>query len=479
MNYFVILNRHILWTLFILILLLVGCQTPEPFPTPTPTRTPILPTPTPTPTPTLTPTATPTITPTPTPTLPPGLILPPQATKLETWVSLPANLYFLRDGRIQQWLAEGQTLVEIPVAEEIGNDTILSYRITSDQRYITYLTSEARLYVLDIAGQQHTYLPTAGRLLSGYGPAFEITPDGRYVIYLAWDVSPTEGKGMSGVAAPVSDQTPFGTILALQPQSPRQRQLTLGICTGTETRPCTGFILSPDGSQVTFTTAHGLWRTQVITGTQSELLLPYPEEANFSWRPRAWSPDNHWLLVEVTQNASRSLALFNFQRGEITPIPNTTCITECRLEAVWNASILWISRLVEGESCLYRLVPDEAGVDSIYHLCQAEQWSLRATSPHALPDGWVAFVHQGCGATCPGPAPGIYFLGPDTLLHPIALLPEAEGHALWTDDGSAFIYFDLQNRPRYLGMSNGAGFWDVQAQLAGTSDFYWGQPQIP
>jgi hypothetical protein len=67
-------------------------------------------------------------------------------------------------------------------------------------------------------------------------------------------------------------------------------------------------------------------------------------------------------------------------------------------------------------------------------------------------------------------------LGPDEQIHAVALLPEAEGSALWLNDGAAFLYLDQADVPRYLGVATTLGFWDVSTSLAGASAFQWGLP---
>ena len=92
----------------------------------------------------------------------------------------------------------------------------------------------------------------------------------------------------------------------------------------------------------------------------------------------------------------------------------------------------------------------------------------------ALPGGSVAFAHHGCGADCPGPAPGIYILSMDGVTRPIALLPQAQSSVLWAAEGPAFLTFDTAGQPAFLGTTANAGFWDVRQTLAGAHTFHWG-----
>jgi hypothetical protein len=137
-----------------------------------------------------------------------------------------------------------------------------------------------------------------------------------------------------------------------------------------------------------------------------------------------------------------------------------------------------MSRNTEGEGCLYRIQPGYGGgpPQIAYQTCQLDAWALHPTDIQPLPDGWVAFLHHGCGQGCPGPAPGLYFLGPDELLRPIALLEDANGSVVWVADGSAFLYLDANGAPQSIGVATGGGFWDVHSQLEGARAFHWGAP---
>ncbi len=472
--------KRVAWLgLLLLAWIAAGCRPTKPLPTPTPTRTPVLPTPTPTSTPTATPTLTPSPTPTPTPTLPPGLLLPPTPRAPERWPALPANLYFLRGGRVWQWLAEGGTATVLPVSPEVGKEAIIRYRVTPDGRYVAYLTEGGDLFLLDQARWRQTRIPTSGQLLGGDGPRFALTAGGRYLIYMAWGVRPTEGRGYDGLAAPLSATSPFGTLLALLTHAPRQRQVMLGVCEGSAERPCEDFLLSPDGSQVAFADARGIWRASIVTGTQAVRILAYPRgDRNTVWHLRAWSPDGRWLLVEVHEGRALFLSLLRVETGEMSRMPNTLCTEACRVEVHWGERGLWISRLLRDEGCLYRLLPDEAGAEPVLRRCWADVWPLRPFAPHTLPDGWVAFAHQGCGEDCPGPAAGCYFLAPDEQLHAMALLPEATGQVLWAGDASAFLYLDAEGRAAYLGTVVPPALWDVRRRLSGAADFVWGGVEV-
>ena len=473
---FIAFNQKPIYLVLILVLIIAAlsaCEMPStPAPTPTPTRTPILPTATPTPTPTQTPTATPTVTPTPTPTLPPGLLLPVQAVEPQGWPALPTELYFLREGHIWIWLAEGNVLDIVPVADE-GNGGVLAYRATPDKRFIAYVTGAGKLYIFDRAQQEHTYVPTAGRLIeaqaSSPGIDFAMTPDGQYLIYIAWGVQSTL-PDTPGVA---TAYPPYGTILALNLTDVRQPQRELGFCNSTTIAKCTGLALAPDGSQLAYEDSAGVWLTPLDV-PEPRLVLPATENAD--WHFSAWAPNSHWLILKKQLTQDTALALFNIATEQFIPI-SISCSQSCRLELSWGEQSIWVSIDGAEQGCLYEIQPviGEPTLEITYGKCLIDSWALHPTSPLALPDGWVAFVHRGCGVDCHGPAPGLYFLGPEEATRPIALLDDAEGTALWAADASAFLYFDPEGIPTHLGVTNTSEFWDVRRVLDGAYAFQWGE----
>jgi hypothetical protein len=469
-----VLDKRLVYLVLILlgiVAALSACEMPgTPASTPTPTRTPILPTPTPTPTPTMTPTATPTITPTPTPTLPPGLLLPVQATEPQGWPALPTDLYFLREGRIWIWMAEGSALDSISAAVE--GDAILAYRVTPDKRFIAYVTDAGEMYVFDRALREHTFVPTAGRLIEEQagnpGTVFDITADGQYLVYIAWGVQ----SMLPDAPGATIGELPYGTIFAISLADVRQPQRELGFCNSSGDAKCTGLTLAPDGSQLVYEDSSGIWLT-VLAFPEPRVLLPRAE--NPDWRFSAWAPNNRWLVLKKQTAENTTLALFNIAAGQLVPI-DVSCSQDCRIELSWGEQSIWISTDTPEFGCLYEVQPaiGEEALEIAYGKCLIGPWALHPTSPRALSDGWVAFVHRGCGEDCQGPGPGLYFLGPDDAAPPIALLDEAEGTALWTEDASAFLYFDPEGVPTHLGVDGTAEFWDVRRTLDGAHAFQWG-----
>ncbi len=449
---------------------LSGCQMADPSPTPTPTRTPIVPTDTPTLTPTVTPTPTPTATPTPTPTVPPGLELPATPEAATDWPVLPADLYFLREGRLWQWLAEGTSLASLPMVDAAPDEQIIAYRVTRDGQYILYVTSGGQLYRFDHAAWQHTLIPTSGHLLHKGLPAFALTPDEKTLIYLAWDVMPANHNI-------VGDADTFGTLLALDLDNPRALQIPLGVCEGSPERACGTMTVSPDGRQLAWLDRHGLWITSLVTPTLIPTpTLAYPPEEQWGWLQ--WSPDSRWLAYDVRTAVSETVAILPLTSP--TPIVASALPTDLSAATTfaWDASGLWVAQDRTEGGCLYHLRPSAGEVTISTQLCQINGWPLHPREPHPLPDGQLAFLHSGCGETCPGPGAGVYVWDGSQAPHPLALLTGPGGYTLWTKNGRAFLYQDASGEAVRLAQRDEGHLWDVRSPLAQAHDFQWGA-EIP
>ncbi len=516
-------RRRIALALWLALSVIVsGCQPSTPEPTPTPTRTPILPTATPTSTPTPTPTATPTPTPEPTPTLPPGLILPPEpsAPATEEWPALPADLYFLRAGQLWQWLAEGGAAEAIPLPTAPltstdgltetteteaprSNPNVVAYALTSDGRYLVYVTASGEAHLVDRAQWASIPLPTSGRLVKDtpiQPTQVAITPDGRWMIYLAWDVRPRASQGVAR-----QTEHPFGSVLALDLQNPKALQHILGLCEGDAQQPCGDLRLSPQGTHVAFSDRHGVW---VGALTEKETYEAAParlamsasalEEKNLRWELGEFSPDQAWLSLEIHGPTTRTLGLLSIAELLAAPpaededdnvgsepylLPELTVGAEGHLSADWGAQGMWVAVDTPEIGCLYQIWPDATtGAASVSEgICHTSGWPLHPDAPQTLPDGGVAFLHRGCGAACAGPAPGLYFLGTETRFRPVALLSDDDlgGAIHWTDDGSAFVIQDAAGVPTRIGVTSSGHFWDVAARLEGATTLRWGPVYSP
>lgn len=133
------------------------------------------------------------MTPTPTPTPPPAVIFPMEAAQPSGWPALPLDLYFLRAGRLWRWPASGGGLMEVPLAEGIGQ--VWSYRLAAGGRYIAYLAlasdlppskqdifSPKPLYVRDVLTGRQVFPPAGSAPVSVSG--YDLLPDGSHLVYL-------------------------------------------------------------------------------------------------------------------------------------------------------------------------------------------------------------------------------------------------------------------------------------------------------
>lgn len=500
------------------VLALAGCQNPAPVPTVTPTRTAYAPGVTPTPlpavqptlTPTATPTPTPTSTPTATPTPTPIPTFPPQARALQGWPALPHELYFLREGRLWRWPTGGGMPEQL--ARATGADRVLDYRIIPDGRVVVYLASDGKLYALDRISNTTTFLPTAGYLVSQRGPLFDLTPDGRYLVYLAWGIQPDAGPARSA-AAVLPGGPEFGTLFALDLADPR-KEFALGFCAATlqqgEVRQCYGLALSPDGKSVAYADARGLWLatlpypTGQTTFSGSPIPTPVPPgvpaprllKAHDSstqpcnlWLPRQWSPDGQQLALDVGCEGGTGLAVLDLGARQFWQFPDLLT-DEAHLtvnESVWSGEGLWVAQLAFSEQ-RGSLALWQAGAEGSYQVARfvsvAASGALWPSALAPLSDGRIGFAHQTC-VGCLGLESGLYFWLPDETIAPAASLPPCQveaagcdnpgerGAVVWAADGAAFVYFDPDGRPTLLGPTDGSALWDVRHALQGATHFRW------
>ena len=449
--------------LLLALLLVTGCETPLPIPEATATRTPVVPTPTPTLTPTMTPTPTPTHTPTPTPTLPPGLILQPIPDVVSAWLPLPSNLFFLRNGRINIWLAEGAH-IEVPLLAEDNLEAVYSFEVTPDGRFIAYMTTSGKLYRLDRATWEHTLLPTSGYLIEQNASSYVMTDDGNSIYYIAWGTQP------STASSPKSDTT-SGTILRMNAQQPRMLQKVVGYCEGIGDIPCVGFILSPDERQIAYLDGHGGWLAP-IDGSAPLFLTPHGETL---LTDMLWSPDGRWLLLSGDSVQS---VLVDTSSSEVLIQAIQLCDMPCSItEKSWSGNNLWLI-VKDGQSCLIEV--DVATIANnqpalLNQICQMDGWDLDPIALDTLLDNQIFFKQNGCGAQCAGPSAGLYRINQDNTITPVALTDTGDSKTYWTTDGSAFLYTSQTNPTRTVGLTDPPAYWDVTSLLSDSASFVWGE----
>lgn len=115
----------------------------------------------------------PTVTSTPEPQLP----LTPSATVPEGWPALPADFYFLRDGRLWRWAAPGGE----PQALTPPEMTVAAYSLTHSGARLAYATTANQLYVLDRATDERLTIPVSASFNPNAG--FTLSPDGSRLAY--------------------------------------------------------------------------------------------------------------------------------------------------------------------------------------------------------------------------------------------------------------------------------------------------------
>ncbi len=461
-------------------------STPPIFPTipsilwtPAPTWTPVPPPPTPRPRP-----------------IPP---LPPEAVVPDRWPSLPTDLYFIRSDTLWRWPREGGPPQRVL-------DGLTNYRLTPDGRYVLFvhfLRSGPKAGVLDRVTGEVVLIPKAGDSwvmspLPGR-PACDITPDGRYVIYLAWGVSPATGERAPGLAYPAVRPHPGGprdgTIFAVEVPNPN-REYELGYCAayfGPERELwCDGFVLSPDGTKVAFSDGRGVWLANV-PGGRPRLLAEHESPESFCgvWRVANWSPDGRHLLLNVGCFEGGYSALMDVDTGKIEGVSHTWGYVDVDIQIVWgqNSAGLLVNYInFMMKEAQLRWVP----VDDLSHemtvisaTWPAEVWPV---APREMPDGRIAFVNQQC-VDGRGARPGIYTIRRDgtglTFAVPLPPAPCYESeypesmlygtYVFWSPDGKAFLYFS-EGRPFLLGWMDGSALWDVREMLKDAHNFQWQLP---
>jgi len=338
----------------------IGIVERDKFTSPTsPLSTPVSPPPTAIhSTPTYTPVSLPTFIP-PTPTLPPiPLPVPTFPTEAipvtRPLPALPADLYFIREGSLWRWSQTGGALDLIVAAPEqkSGNHRKLSsptrgfpsfgvteYRVTPDGQHLVYvffdsLESPASLVYHDLTQPTAITLPISTRV-EPTGFNFDITADGRYVVYFAPGRLPTTGGKAPGltqtIAAPKSDEMGQGMFMSLDVQN-FNLEVELGYCAIRSDEAnflkieCSGFALSPDGKTLAFSDGRGVWLADTAKGPARLLAEhPYIRKGGWCgiWNVENWSPNGRWLMIGVGCYEGGYTAVMDVLTGETQPVPDT------------------------------------------------------------------------------------------------------------------------------------------------------------
>ncbi|MDF1515037.1 MAG: hypothetical protein P1S60_14595, partial [Anaerolineae bacterium] len=411
-----------------------------------------------------TPTPLPTNTPTPTPTLPPDLVLPASPQLLGSFAPLVADLYYIRHGRLNIWLAEGSHS-EIPLLAEDNFAEVHSYRITGDGRYAVYVTTTGQLYALDRATWEQTFIPTSGYLIHNHTAHFEINRDGSHIIYIAWGVQP------SSASAPQNNAN-SGTILAIDTHTPHQTQTVIGYCQGNSDIPCSGFRISPDETRLAYSDSLGVWMVP-IHGGEAQRIAAHPGSDPYT--ELLWSGNGNWLLLR-----NQSLEIYLYENVEADPASTVfnLCVQPCSIESQWAAEKLWFIINYGEQGCLQFVDPNQAlegQVGVTQPICEVNGFPLQPSGLSHISNQQISILNQGCDGECNGLYSGVYTHREDFSLYPIAL-GISKGSVIWTGDGAVFLLIDKVGAAKAVGWISGNSYWDVSTLLKDGHAFQWGQP---
>jgi hypothetical protein len=439
------------------------------------------------------------------------------------------NLYFIRDGSLWRWSADGGRYRVVAAPQEsraVGQKLakpaqggaptgVLAYRLTPDEHRVVYTyretaspaTYEIRLFD-QITGDMYTLVNDVEA--SGWearGPFLDITPDGRYVVYLAWGVTPTtlasalsRAPGLSAPSAsPHAGGIRYGTLFAVDVQDPAQ-VTEVGYCTGESdygwSLSCDGFVLSPDGARLAFSDGRGMWISEMPQGRPC-LIAEHRTMQHFCgvWRVRRWAPDGQRLLINVGCYEGSGVGVMDVKTGAVQSVPRSRSYLNPHAEVRWvqKSGDLLVSQITGVEAQretnhLVRVSMAATGPQTTRVLSATWPAAVWPTEPHVLPDGRIAFMNRLC-VDSPEGRSGIYTVRPDgtelTLVAPLPSvrcytsqgMPRSQTTVLWSPDGAAYVYLSGARRnPRLLGLTDGSTLWDVRALLSKAHDVQWPPP---
>lgn len=473
----------------------------------------------------------PTLTPSPTPTSVPVPTLPAEAIPVTYPLpALPADLYFIREGSLWRWPQAGGDFDLIAAAPEqkSGNHRKLSsptrggppfgvtqYRMTPDGRYLVYVFHDSlrqpysKLIFHDLTHHTAMTLPVA----SDVDPIrfnFDITTDGRYVIYFAPGRLPTIGGKAPGltqtIATPKSDEMGQGMFMSLDVQN-FNLEMELGYCAIYTNDvefiriECSGFALSPDGKTLAFSDGRGVWLADTTKGP-ARLLTEHTYGRGGGrcgvWNVESWSPNGQWLLIEVGCYEGSYAAVMNPLTGEVQSVPDTCYYGDFYRDYGWSQNgdyvlASFINPVSDSRyaSARLRQVLTKNTLEETMLLSETGSISVWPAHLHDLPDGRIGFSNRQC-VDSPALRSGVYAIGRDgSSLSLLSSLPAmmcqppsgswvawSSGQIEWTPDGAAFLYFERDQQTPHqtnllLGLTDGSVLWDIRDVLEGATDFQW------
>lgn len=276
---------------------------------------------------------------TPTPTLPPPT---------PTWTPLPPNfltelppisqdLFVIADGSLKVWQYTTGTVETLLEAEPGETETDQQTQVGNITRF--QIATERRLLVA--ARQTNDHPPThtllwldlesgeSGDIVTSapYLLDFEISPDGQQVAYTLGDPTSLGDIGNR-------QMMPFKGTIYLQSLTFTQPPQAIGFCSNVnlegeekEWSGCRELLWYPDGQQIVWSDASGIWAYQLNLAT-TVLLQPnlYHIDGGFQlnvFSPMDWSPSGRYLRVDVGHYEGGNESIFDLQNKQLIEIPYT------------------------------------------------------------------------------------------------------------------------------------------------------------
>jgi hypothetical protein len=393
--------------------------------------------------------------------------------------SLPADLFWLRDGIIWHWLSSGgspQALSGANAARSARRDPTgpvgppESFQVSTDGATVVYplrferkdgdgfTRDEIEFVIVDTGRGTETMRTRVAGFLGG----FVLAPDAEWIAYLAFGVA--------------DDGQPTSRVWRLDLRA-GAAPIALASCAG----DCEGIAIDPAGATVAFGDDQGLWLVGASARATAHLLAAnIPEER--AYRPSSFSPDGRRILADVSLFEGGTKTAIDvasaYERG--LGVFEYVC---CRADLAWSRSGQALLRATVGT--LHRDPVGNAGLSEALLPSVGGPWdehgaSTRAmVSPVDLGDGHVAVAVRALDDNRDSRS-GIYVVDRVSrawrrviVLPPIDASDEdavndvaqAAGHVVWGVGGRAFAFQDRMHA--VVGQLDPPVAWDVPAWLAG------------